>query len=131
MVSLIKLTSGAEVIGTIKQESKSSIVVSNPLLLNYYVKGPGHPPAVSIQRYIPFAKETEIEFQREHIITIAAPKDGMNNYYMNALRQIEHNVDKMIENELIAASKEEEPTEEEVEMAVAMVERMKGRHTLN
>lgn len=131
MVSLIKLTNGTEVVGTIKNDSNSHVLVSNPLQLNYYIKAPGHPPSVSIQRYIPFADSKEIEFKREHIIAVVKPKDGMTNYYNNALRQIEYHVDKMIENELIAAAKDDEPSEEELEVAVAMLERMKGKHSIN
>lgn len=131
MVSLIKLSSGAEIVGIISQSNNTHIDVTNPLQLNYFMKSPNHTPSVSIQRFIPFATDQDITFNRNHVLAIAIPKKGMLNYYDNALRVIQENVDKMIESELNDAAQPVEMSDDEMEATMAMVERIKGRVTIN
>ena len=89
MVNLIKLTNGTEIIGRIIKTNDSTIMVNNPLQINYYVNKQNQTmPSVALQRYLPFSCNEDIEFKKEHVMNITIPVEGLDKYYSQMLHNI-------------------------------------------
>lgn len=133
MVSLIKLTNGTEIVGTILKEDEHSYKINNPLQINYYyTKANGLTPSVALQRYMPFSAHEDISFKKEHIATVTEPVKGMNEYYSSVLNNIKITIDTSIVADLADASESMAAgAEHEKEMYMAILERMAHKKPLN
>lgn len=126
MISLIKLTNGMEIIGRIIQDNDGAIKINNPLQINYYTSKQSQTmPMVSLQRYLPFSREEDVVFKKEHVMNIAIPVQGLDEYYSQMLHNIKLNIDPNIVNDLLSASESmAEGAKEEKDMYLAILERM-------
>ena len=133
MVSLIKLTCGTELVGTILKEDDRTIKVNNPLQINYYyTKTNSMTPTVALQRYMPFSSQEDIIFKREHVAVVTEPIQGLNSYYKNVLNNIKTNVDTSIVADLLDATDDMEAgSSQEKDVYLAILERLAQKGPLN
>lgn len=130
MVSIIKLVNGTEIIGEVILNDEKAVVLKDPLQINYRYKNDFSPPIISLQRYSPFAQPEEIHFKQEHIINVTPPVNNMIKYYNVSLKNIKENVDGDIDNELAAASGDDDMSPES-QAKLALIERQITKATLN
>jgi hypothetical protein len=130
MVSIIKLTNGTEVIGSVLEENKQMLVIDNPLQINYITRSPADPPIISLHRYIPFSNKTIISFKQEHVLGKVEPLHNMVSYYNTSLKNIQLHIDPAIDNELASASDVKELSDESL-ARLAVVEKHVTKATLN
>lgn len=105
MITIIKLTNGVEIIGSVVSQDVDSITIEDPLQINYRQRMDMAPPTVSLHRFNPFAKNTTHTFRYIHILSFAEPMDGLVKYYSATLNSIKEEVDAHVDNELNEAAK--------------------------
>jgi bifunctional ADP-heptose synthase (sugar kinase/adenylyltransferase) len=133
MLALIRLQDGTEVIGSVKEDHNSKIVLEDPLQINYRLVAHQPMPTVSISRYMPFAEEQIFSFDKEDVMHIVQPKKSMAEYYKSALKNYKMVIDGNIDEELAsAAHNDEEEVEGDINDAYkALLERMNFKGPLN
>jgi hypothetical protein len=105
MITIIKLTNGTEIVGTVITQDSDSVTVEDPLQINYKQRMDMAPPTVFLHRFNPFAKNTTQKFRYIHILSFAEPMDGLVKYYSATLNSIKEDVDTHVDNELNEAAK--------------------------
>jgi hypothetical protein len=130
MISIVKLTTGAEIIGEVLEENRAVIVIDNPLQVNYRQRNEALPPTISLHRFIPFAGTNMVTLKQEHIISKVSPLHSMVKYYEATLKNIQESVDPNIDQELLAASGEEDLSPES-QAKLAMIEKHITKPTVN
>jgi len=130
MVSIIKLVNGAEIIGEVIFNDDMKVTLKDPLQINYRYKNDFTPPTISLQRYSPFAKPEELIFKQEHILNVTPPVANMIKYYQVSLKNIKENVDGDVDQELAAASGNDDLSPES-QAKLALIERQVTKATLN
>lgn len=128
MISVIRLTSGAELVGTVIDTREGTITVNNPLQIAYVAR-PGGAPSISLQRYIPFTSEEDITFNWDHVEAVCQPIQGLEGYYNNTLKLIKTHVDPSLVTDLMDAI--EPKKEHPYETYIAMLERHMAKKPLN
>jgi len=129
MVSILKLTSGAEIVGELLASSDEGYSVKNPLLIYYRHRLDSAMPSAGLTRYSPFSKQEKVNFRHEHVINILDPIPEMKAYYFVALKGIVDAMDKNVESELSSIRDEESSNENDAKLA--MLERMATKARLN
>lgn len=136
MLILLKLQNGQEVIGNVKEEAENLLTIEDPLQINYRLVATQPMPTVSVSRYMPFAAEKVFFFHKKDLLHVSAPKAAMVDYYVHALNNYREQIDGVVEDELIGASKHpdemDEMDEEQMNEAYkALLERMNLKGPLN
>lgn len=136
MLALIKLQNGQELIGHVKEDEASKIVLEDPLQINYRLVAAQPMPTVSVSRYMPFATNKLFSFEKKDLLHQTVPKKAMAAYYTHALNNYRMVIDKNVEEELEYATKppegyEEEEGDEITEAYKALLERMNFKGPLN
>lgn len=137
MLALIKLQNGTEVIGKVKEDLKTRLILEDPLQINYRLVATQPMPTVSVSRYMPFAAACEFTFDRKDIMHAVEPKSAMAEYYKNALKNYKLVVDQNVEQELLNASQIDRMSaegydEEDITDAYkALLERMNFKGPMN
>jgi hypothetical protein len=99
MTSILKLSNGLEVVGTIEVENDYNVVVNKPLQINYrYFQG--SIPSVSFVRYIMFARSDVVGFCTRDIMSIVDARESFALYYANVVDQYYGDLEKVIDKEL-------------------------------
>ena len=127
MVTVCRLLSGIEIVGTIVKSTVKSITINNPLQIMYVRRIDG-PPAVTLQRYIPFSSQEDLTISRSHVEVICEPIQGLHQYYINALKSIQEHVDPSLVTDLMDAN---EPRKFEHDSYIAMLEQLMSKKPLN
>lgn len=115
MTSILKLSNGLEVVGTIEVENDFTVVVNKPLQINYrYFQG--SMPSVSFVRYIMFAQSDSISFSTQDIMNVVSARESFASYYANVVDQYYGDLEKVIDKELdnITTSPSEERFHESI-----------------
>jgi hypothetical protein len=135
MLALLKLQNGTEVIGNVREEEETKVVLEDPLQINYRLISTQPMPTVSVSRYMPFASEKIITFEKKNLLHVVKPKQAMIEYYNHALNNYKVVIDKNIEEELIGATRsrqEYNEYEEDIsESYKALLERLNFKGPLN
>jgi len=101
MTSILKLSNGLEVVGTIEVENDYTVVVNKPLQINYrYFQG--SIPSVSFVRYIMFAQSDSISFSTQDIMNVVSARESFASYYANVVDQYYGDLEKVIDKELVS-----------------------------
>lgn len=129
MITIIKLTNGTEIVGNVITQDSDSVTVEDPLQINYRQRMDMGPPAVSLYRFNPFAKNTIHSFRYIHVLSFAEPKDGLVKYYSATLNTIKEGMDTHVDNELTEAAKSFYDDPSDIERA--MMEKAMFKPTLN
>ena len=87
MFVVVKLVSGAELIAKMTSTSETSIVLKNPLQVVYSSSSFGI-PAVTVQKFCPFAKQEIYNFERIHVMCINEISDASVIYYKEAVESV-------------------------------------------
>lgn len=137
MLALIKLQNGQELIGNVKEEQEQTVVLEDPLQINYRLVATQPMPTVSVSRYMPFASEKVFAFEKKDLLHISKPKSAMADYYKHALNNYKMVIDRNVDDELRYATKspdeldDEEEGDEITEAYKALLERMNFKGPLN
>lgn len=100
MTSILKLSNGLEVVGTIEVENDFTVVVNKPLQINYrYFQA--SIPSVSFVRYIMFAQSDSISFSTQDIMNVVSARESFASYYANVVDQYYGDLEKVIDKELV------------------------------
>lgn len=127
MISLIKFTSGVEIIGEVVKQTTKATIVQNPLQINYR-NIESSIPSVSLTRFMQFATEKQYTFDPKNILSVVQPIDEMIRYYEVALNHFETEVDNIVKRELVrVVADETDPTE----TYSAILERLSTNKMLN
>lgn len=130
MIALIKLTNGTELIADVIKQDEQSVILRDPLQINYRQRMDMSPPAVFLHRFIPFAHNTDHTLRDDHVLSYSIPLPGLVSYYCATLNAIRNSVDKFVDDELtIAANSYSEAEEDEIKRA--MIEKDSLKPTLN
>lgn len=128
MLSVIKLISGTEIVGTITQRKDGVIRVDNPLQIVYIQRATGV-PAITLQRYMPFTSQVSLDFSWDHVEAIGEAIQGLPKYYSEALDMIQKHIDPSLVTDLMdATEKKKEPA---YDAYLAMLERHMIKKPLN
>ena len=136
MLALLKLQNGTEVIGNVKEDLKTKVLLEDPLQINYRLVSSQPMPTVSVSRYMPFASEKCFTFEKKDLMHVVEPKQAMIEYYNHALNNYRVLIDKSVEDELVSATKlrqeyDEYEQEEMTDAYKALLERMNFKGPLN
>ncbi len=105
MLALLKLRNGQEVIGSVKEDLDSTILIEDPLQINYRLVSTQPMPTVSVSRYMPFAVDKTFAFDKKDLLHMVEPKPAMIDYYKHALNNYKQVIDKNVEEELVDATR--------------------------
>lgn len=112
MIKIIKLISGAEIVGVVSQASPSEITVDNPLQINYrYFMG--STPTASFIRYCIFGEETSTQILRNHIISQHTVRESFRKVYETNVTYYYGEHQQMIDSELESLNSEQLPAQDE------------------
>lgn len=115
MTSILKLSNGLEIVGTVELNNDYGIVVDRPLQINYrYFQG--SIPSVSFVRYIMFAETQTYSFKQQDVINVVNAREAFANYYNNVVDQYYSELEKVIDKELSSISKTDNLHESILEM---------------
>ena len=132
MLAFLKLQNGTEVIGNIRDDEETKMVLEDPMQINYRLVSTQPMPTVSISRYMPFALEKRFVFEKKDLLHIAKPKQAMVEYYNHALKNYREMIDKNVEEELINATKNRfDFGNEEEDTYQALLEKLNYKGRLN
>lgn len=136
MLALLKLQNGTEVIGNVKEDQETKVVIEDPLQINYRLVATQPMPTVSVSRYMPFASVKHFTFEKKDLLHVVKPKQAMVEYYNHALNNYRGIIDKNVEDELVSATKLRQDYDEmeEGEMSEAykaLLERLNFKGPLN
>ena len=132
MLAFLKLQNGTEVIGNIRDDEETKMVLEDPMQINYRLVSTQPMPTVSISRYMPFALEKRFVFEKKDLLHIVKPKQAMVEYYNHALKNYREMIDKYVEEELINATKNRfDFGKEEEDTYQALLEKLNYKGRLN
>ena len=115
MTSILKLSNGLEIVGTVELNNDYGIVVDRPLQINYrYFQG--STPSVSFVRYIMFAETQTYSFKQQDVINVVNAREAFANYYNNVVDQYYSELEKVIDKELSSISNNDNLHESILEM---------------
>lgn len=98
MLSLVKLMSGAELLGTVLDIQEGFIVVQNPIQISTFVR-PNGTSGIVAQRYTPFSTQENYNINISHVESVSTPIEELTEYYDRALKLIKERIDaSMIED---------------------------------
>lgn len=100
MVKIIKLQNNSEIIGTMVGDYSDMIVINNPFTINYIFSPKSQRPIIGLLRYLPFAEQREISFQKECILNVVDARASMSDYYCAVLKTHETDIDESVDREL-------------------------------
>ena len=98
MLALLKLQNGTEVIGNVREDQETKVVLEDPLQINYLFISTQPMPTVSVSRYMPFASDKIVTFEKKNLLHVVKPKQAMIEYYNHALNNYKVVIDKNIES---------------------------------
>jgi len=124
MLILLKLSSGEEVVGYLKNEDTNGYIIENPLKVMYQIRGPSRGPIVYLHQLMPFADGAAVNFPKQHVLFTANPKKGLHNYYNSVLVELTEASD-MIDEQLsdIPDTPTDAAIEEEKDMLLALLQK--------
>jgi len=134
MVKIIKLQNNSEIIGTLVGDYSDMMVINNPFTINYMFSPKNQRPIIGLLRYLPFAEQREISFQKESILNVVDARFSMADYYLAVLKSHETDIDDSIDRELIEIT-DMENTDNELHDATdimsAMLEKMNPNNNVH
>jgi hypothetical protein len=134
MVKIIKLQNNSEIIGTVVGDRLDSITVDNPFTINYIFSPKNQRPVIGLLRYLPFAEQREISFQKDSILHIVDARSSMSEYYCAVLKSHNTDIDESVDRELNQIT-EMENAESELHDATdvlsAMLEKLNPNNNLH
>ena len=89
-VKVIRMTTGEDVIGKLKEELfdengiSTHVILEQPFVIIPQQEAPGKPVTLGFHSYIPYGDCDEVTFKQENVITTVAPnKELLNTYTQN------------------------------------------------
>ena len=126
MVKIIKLQNNCEIIGSMVEDNTDNVVIDNPFTINYMFTATSDRPIIGLLRYMPFAEERQMTFQKSGIINIANARASMSSYYDVILDSHLSDIDDYVDTELqgVADSDLEDEDNNNSDTLQAILEKM-------
>lgn len=103
MTSILKLSNGLEIVGTVEINNDYGVIVDRPLQINYrYFQG--STPSVSFVRYVMFADTQTYSFKQDDVMNVVTAREAFANYYHSVVEQYYSELEKVIDKELTSIS---------------------------
>lgn len=133
MITILKLTSGAEVIGNLQSANSEGFSLKDPLLIYYRHRLDSPMPSAGLTRYSPFSQQEHVMFKHEHVMNTLEPVPSMLGYYEVALKTMIRAMDKNVDAELSSVTSEfnNEQLPDDSEAKLALLERIASKARLN
>lgn len=134
MVKIIKLQNNSEIIGTLVGDYSDMMVINNPFTINYMFSPKNQRPIIGLLRYLPFAEQREISFQKNYILNIVDARFSMADYYLAVLKSHETDIDESIDRELVEITDMENADNElhdATDIMSAMLEKMNPNNNVH
>lgn len=126
MLSLVKLTSGVEIVGEIVDYNNTHLTIKNPLQISVFNRPNGASGIIS-NRYSSFSTQESYKINADHVECVCKPIDEIDEYYQQSLSIIREHIDpSLVEDFKRLQSVEDEKPEETLtkESYLAMIEKM-------
>lgn len=134
MVKIIKLQNNSEIIGTLVGDHSDEVVIDNPFTINYIFSPRSQRPVIGLLRYLPFAEQREISFNKDFILNVVDARASMSDYYCAVLKTHNMDIDESVDRELNQIT-EMENAESELHDATdvlsAMLEKLNPNNNLH
>lgn len=134
MVKIIKLQNNSEIIGTVVGDYSDMMVINNPFTINYMFSPKSQRPVIGLLRYLPFAEQREISFQKDFIINVVDARMSMSEYYLAVLKSHEADIDGSIDKELFEITEMENADNElhdATDIMSAMLEKLNPNNNVH
>jgi len=132
MIKIIKLHNNSEIIGHVLQENNNYVVVDNPFTINYVFSPKSDRPVIGLMRYMAFAEQRQVSFDKHDIIAMLDSRKSMANYYTAVLQSYISEIDESIDAELESIAELENNQEETgTDMLSAMLERLNPNNSMH
>jgi hypothetical protein len=134
MVKIVKLQNSTEIIGTVVGDYSDMVVINNPFTINYLFTPKSQRPMIGLLRYLPFAEQREITFQKDSILNIVDARSSMSEYYTAVLKSYVTDIDDSIDRELNEITEMENMDNELVDttdMLSAMLEKLNPNNSVH
>jgi len=134
MVKIIKLQNNSEIIGTMVEDHPAVVVIDNPFTINYMFSPKSERPVIGLLRYLPFAEQREISFQRDSILNMVDARASMSDYYSVVLKtykaDIDDNIDREL-NEITELENAESELHDATDMMTAILEKLNPNNSVH
>ena len=134
MVKIIKLQNNSEIIGEVISEAGDSVVVDNPFTINYIFTPKSQRPVIGLLRYLPFADQRIISFQKNHILHAVDARPSMSGYYIAVVKSHVSEIDDSMDRELTEITEIENADSDlhnATDVLSAMLEKLNSNNNLH
>lgn len=129
MLSLVKLSSGTELLGIVVEVQDGFIVVQNPIQISTFVR-PNGTSGIVAQRYTLFSVQENYNININHVESVCTPLGELTDYYERAMKLIKERIDVgMVEDLKNLDDVKEGSTSSET--YIAMLEKFMSKKPLN
>lgn len=133
MLSLVRLTSGIELIGEITACDDLNLTIKNPLQISVFSRNNGA-TGIMCNRYTSFSTQESYRIKNIHVECVCKPVDELDTYYHQSLSVIKEHIDPGLVEDL---KRLKVPTDENTsgdltqESYLALIEKMMLKKPLN
>lgn len=104
MISIIRLKDGTEIVGDVIDVNSDSIIITDPLQINYKITILQPAPSMGLSRFMPFSDNFDFEIPVGSITTMMKARESLAAYYKHALDTYITDLDAHIDDELIRSA---------------------------
>lgn len=108
MISIVRLSDGTELVGDVVDVNSESIVIVDPLQINYKITILQPAPSMGLSRFMPFSGNFKFEIPVNSITTMMKARESMATYYKHALETYITDLDAHIDDELVRSAMPEQ-----------------------
>jgi hypothetical protein len=133
MLSLVKLSSGVEIVGEIVEVDNTFLTIKNPLQIAVFNR-PNGASGIMSNRYSSFSTQEAYKINASHVECVCRPINEIDEYYQQSLSIIKEHIDpSLVEDFKRLQDVDEEEPEKELtkESYLAMIEKMMLKKPLN
>ena len=105
MISVVRLKDGTEIVGDVIDVNNESIIITDPLQINYKITIMQPAPSMGLSRFMPFSDGTDFEIPVATIAVMMKARDSLAAYYVHALSTYITDLDSRIDHELNTSAK--------------------------
>lgn len=134
MIKIIKLHNSSEIIGEVISDLGDKVVIDNPFIINYLFTPKSQRPVISLLRYLPFADDRIITFQKQQIHHVVDARPSMGGYYIAVVKSHVVEIDDGMDRELVEITEMENSDTElhnASDMLSAMLEKLNPNNSVH
>jgi hypothetical protein len=101
-ISLVRLSDGTEIVGNVKWDDSTHLVITKPLNIHYKYFF-GGVPSVSFSRYMMFASSENITIKQSHVMVVTEARKAFADFYEDSVEEYYGKLQESVDGELISA----------------------------